>query len=226
MFAAKVVEMIEKHQISEAELAQQEGAAGPPLEVERVYIHTGKKVHNPGVTDVVFALAGGMSCRAIITHLSGEAVYGLVGDTVDLDYLRQIASVVIPSLEIMATNTAREYGEEKAGLVRFRNQFLMGAAAEIKRRLLKERAERSEVRLLEAKVEAAEQGRPCTALAVVTPDSLAAQKAVVVTEAFKQHYPSIRQVRSRSGYDGDARSRGAEAGRRIGLNPQIEGGGK
>src|SRR6516225_8607559 len=69
-FAAKVAEWIEKYQIQEAELraAGVNGTGVDPANVEicQNKLRTGKQVFNPGMTQVVSALASGMCCKTIL----------------------------------------------------------------------------------------------------------------------------------------------------------------
>jgi hypothetical protein len=164
-FAAKAAEWIEQYAIEEAELkAKDESKAFSVEDVEVVqnYLRTGKKVFNPGMTAVVNALAQGVCCQCILlprNYLgSDEVTYGIVGDQLDADYVCAIATSVVPALSYMADLEGAEHGYEKAGLVRWRNQYLSGAAIEIQRRLEQERRERScqqERQALQLRLEAA-----------------------------------------------------------------------
>ena len=215
-FAAKVAEWIEKYQIDEAELrAKQTGkdTTSEEIEVTQNVLRTGKKVFNPGMTQVVNALSQGMCCRTIMVHRNGEALYEVIGDELDANYVCQIATYVVPALQVMGRMEGAEHGEEKAGLVRWLNQYLTGAAEEILRRLIKERKDRSEARKLQS---------TCTALALVTGDSLAVIKQQAADDALKQLYPVTRTVFNRSQYNSAARERGREAGKTVGLDLQIK----
>lgn len=227
MFAAKVAEWVEKYQIEEAELrGAGGGASGAEVEVCQERVGTGKKVHNPGVTAVYAGLATAMACRLVLFHgKGGEATYGVIGDRGDAAYVVQIAATVLPLLDRMATDEGREHGEEKAGLVRWRNQYLAGAGGEIQRRLLAERAERSRAREEEARQEAA--AGACRAL-VVTGETLAVAKMAAAAAHIEKVYGKTSPVRSRAQYDGTAHERGTAAGRTVGLRVGLgarEGGG-
>lgn len=213
-FAAKVVELIEKYQIEEAELRAESGTPEPEIEVVENYLRTGKRVFNPGMTQIVNALAQGMCCRCILFHKNDEAVYGIIGDTVDADYVCQVATTVVPALRTMAALEGAEHGYEKAGLIRWTNQYLTGAAVEIKRRLESERKKRSDAKVANTV--------GSTAL-VVTGESLATIKRESVELAFKEKYPHARTTYSRMGYDGTAHQRGREAGKNVGLHVGIKG---
>lgn len=197
-FAAKAAEWVEKYQIKEAELRQgKDGSAGTPdIEVCENILHTGKRVFNPGVTQVVNGLALGMCCRVIMMHRwnedmkESEAVYGITGDVLDADYVCQVATAVVPALKLMAGLEGAEHGYEKAGLVRWSNQYLTGAGMEIRNRLEKDRKERSEVKEVEHRLtHQPAAGAPSTALTVVTGETLAVAKRAAVAEAFKVKYP-------------------------------------
>lgn len=218
-FAAKVAEWVERYQISEAELSASSGDT-PEVEVCQNTLRTGKKVFNPGMTAVVSGLAVGACCKVILLQQNGEAVYGIVGDQLDADYVCQIATTVVPSLQLMAGLEGREHGYEKAGLVRWSNQYLQGAGEEIRRRLEKDRKDRSDIKQIEHQLAVA-QGVACTAL-VVTGESIATTKRAAVEEAFRGMYPRTRKTFSRSSYDGTAQQCGREAGKRVGLNIAIE----
>jgi hypothetical protein len=218
-FAAKVAEMIEKYEIDEAELRSSTGHTTPSaddIEVCQNLLRTGKRVFNPGMTAVVSGLATGMCCRVILLHKNQEAVYGVVGDSVDADYVCQLATVVVPALQVMAKLEGAEYGYERAGLVQWTNQYLAGAGLEILRRIEADRKRRSEVKEADAKV--------CsTSLVVITGDSLAILKKQATEVAFKDMYPKTRTTRSRSEYNHSAQEAGREAGKRIGLGVPISG---
>lgn len=219
-FAAKAAELMEKYQIEEAELRVKEGKeAFTPEDVNGVqnWLRTGKKAFNPGVTQVVGALARGMCCEYILSHRGDEAVYGIVGDQIDADLVCQLATTVVPALRVMAAMEGAEHGYEKAGLIRWTNQYLMGAATEIYHRLTKDRRNRAAEKRTE------EHYHPTGALVLVTGEDIALIKTLVVGDLFKQLYPKTRKVHTRSEYIGAANERGREAGRRVGLNVCIEG---
>lgn len=224
-FAAKAAEWIEKYNIGEAELRQRSG--GDPLadeaEVCENVLRTGKRAHNPGVTALVTGLAHGMCCEVVMSSRGRgderEAVYGIIGDPLDADYVCQMATTVLPALQIMADLEGREHGHEKAGLVRWCNQYLIGAGAEVRRRLERDRKDRSDAKEAERKLLVGDTGR---ALMCVTGETIAASKRESSAEALKRLYPKVRTVISRSGYDSDARERGREAGRTVGLNLAVE----
>ena len=222
-FAAKVAEYMERYQIEEAELRAERG--GPAYSVEDVQVfentlRTGKRVFNPGITQVVNGLAQGMCCQCILIHErhngEQEAVYGIIGDSVDADYVCQVATMVVPALQMMARMEGAEHGYEKAGLVRWTNQYLTGAGQEIKHRLEAERKERSQAKQVEA-------AKSRTALTVITGDALATIKRAAVKEAFKAAYPRTKTTRSRSEYNETANECGRAAGKRVGLYVGIEG---
>jgi hypothetical protein len=215
-FAAKVAEWIEKYQISEAELNKKDGEqASPEIEVCQNVLRTGKKAHNPGITAVVNNLSIAMCCKCIMFFQEEEAVYGVVGDSLDADYVCQIALTVIPSLQMMAGFEGREHGCEKASLVRWTNQYLMGAAEEIRARIEKDRRDRAGAKQDEYKISG-------TAIMPVTGITIANIKKEVVAEAFRGMYPHIRTIHRRARPDYTARDRGREAGKRVGLNISLE----
>lgn len=226
-FAAKIAEWIEKYQIDEAELRQAGGksVAGDDVEVCENYLRTGKKVFNPGMSQVVNALAQGMCCKCIMLppHTCGntndDAAYGITGDPIDADYVCQVATVVVPALQVMAGWEGREHGYEKAGLVRWTNQYLTGAAIEIKKRLEDDRKMRAEVKRLEHML--ANAGKS-GALVCVTGESLAEVKRKAAEEAFRTKYPRTRTKYSRTEFNAEAHNAGREAGKRVGLNPTIK----
>ena len=214
-FAAKVAELVERHQIGEAELRAEGEATAEELEVVQNKLQTGKRAFNPGMTAVINALAQGMCCKIILLHEDGEAVYGVVGDSLDCDYVCQVATMAVPALQTMAKLDGAEHGYEKAGLVRWSNQYLTGAGEEILKRLEAERKARSDAKTLQHKV-------TCSALVLVTGLTLAAEKRAATEEAFKRMYPVTRTMRSKTAYNDDARRAGREAGKRVGLHVGIE----
>ena len=214
-FAAKVAELVEKYQIDVAEL---NGDKEQPEDIEvcENIFRTGKKVHNPGVAQVVSGLARGMCCRVIMMDKwydgEKEAVYGIIGEILDCDLVCQLIATVVPALQIQAKMEGAEHGYEKAGLVRWGNQYLTGAGVEIERRLNAERKDRS----------AEKVANSCTAL-VVTGESLATIKREAARTVFDKLYPKTKKVRCKSEYDHTAHERGREAGKRVGLYVGIEG---
>lgn len=228
-FAAKVAEWIEKYQIEEEELRYSGGdhnTTGPDIEVCENYLRTDKKVFNPGMTQVVNALSEGMCCKCILLNKDrpesgNEAVYGIIGDVLDADYVCQVATCVVPALQMMATLEGREHGYEKAGLIRWSNQYLTGAATEILKRLEDERKRRSELKQAEEHIKACLAGTQSQALVVVTGESLATIKRAAVAESFRGKYPKTRTQYSRTEYNHEAHSAGREAGKRVGLHPGL-----
>jgi len=109
-----------------------------------------------------------------------------------------------------------EYGYEKAGLVRWANQYLTGAGTEIQRRIESERKERADLK----KFEHLAHG---TALVLVTGESLAVQRRAAADQELKRLYPRTKNAaRSRAEYDHTANERGREAGRRVGIHRAVE----
>ncbi len=211
-FAVKCAEWIERYAIDQAELRAKHDSSAEEIEVCQNLLRTGKKVFNPGWNQVVSGLARGVCCQVILLHRSGEAVYGIVGDTLDADYVCQMATSVIPALLITANLEGIEHGYEKAGLIRWSNQYLMGAGIEIQRRLEAERKVRSDAK---------KAASTCTSL-VVTGETLAVEKRAATATVFKQMYPQTKETRSRCEYNDVAFSRGRDAGKRVGLHIGIE----
>lgn len=218
-FAAKCAQWIEEYQIEEAELrAEGAGDTATPEEIEvcEHTIWTGKRVFNPGMTAVVDGLSRGMSCQCVLMHKcnsdgESEAVYGVIGEVLDASYVCQIAITVVPALQTMGRLEGVEHGYEKAGLVRWLNQYLTGAGEEIRRRLREDRKDRSD----------AKQAVVGTGAIIVTGESLAIIKKAATEQVFKQLYPRVQKDHSQSRYDGTARERGREAGRRVGLSRVV-----
>lgn len=227
-FAAKVAEWMEQYQIEEAELRAAKGEKAAPDEVCQNILRTGKRAHNPGMTAVVAGLATGVCCRVVLDHkwsddLSGmEAIYGVVGDQMDADYVCLIATRIVPALQIMANLEGKERGHEKAALVRWGNQYLTGAGEEIRRRLERERQERSEAKAAERRTADMMRGST-TGLALITGTSLAIDKRARAEEALNQLYPRLRKTVTRAKVDPEARRLGREAGRRVGIHQEIGG---
>lgn len=218
-FAAKYAEWVERYQIDEAELRQsaRSGSVEEELGVCENILKTGKRVFNPGMTQVVQGLALGMSCKVILLERRGEAVYGIIGEPLDANYVCQVAIAVVPALKTMGMLEAAEHGCEKAEAVRWLNQYMTGAGYEIMQRLERERNERSKAKEDEAKNKAG-----CTALAIITGDTLAKEKRDATEEMFKRLYPKTRKSRSRQRYNEEAFNSGREAGKRVGLNLAIQ----
>ena len=224
-FAAKAAEWIEKYQIEEAEIRAKAGTKAFDADNVEVYqntLSTGKKVFNPGMTAVISGLATGMCCKVILLHQKDEAVYGIIGDQVDADYVCQIATTVVPALQIMARMEGAAHGYEKAGLIRWTNQYLTGAGGEIRQRIEKDRRDRSEIKQLEHEAASCRNEASSTALAVITGESIAVIKRTAVEAAFKERYPKTRTTYSRSSYDRTANECGRAAGKRVGLNVGLE----
>lgn len=219
-FASKAAALMEKYEIEEAELRVKSGAAAfsaDDVEVCQNELHTGKRVFNPGMTAVISALATGHCCRVILLNKAGEAIYGVIGDRADANYVCQVATSVVPALQISAKLEGIEHGHEKAGLVRWSNQYLIGAGIEIQRRIESERRSRSALKESQASATSS------TALITITGDMIATVKRSAVEEMFRKTYPKTRTTYSRSGFDAVAHERGREAGKQVGLHVSLEG---
>jgi hypothetical protein len=225
-FAAKVAEWIEKYQIEEAELS---GENAPSIEIVQERIETGKRVFNPGVTAIIGALSRGMSVKMIMARRKDLAVYDLVGTEIDCHFVRQISGQLVSELQIMARLEGAEHGYEKAGLIRWTNNYLDGAAGEIESRLVEDRRQRSEIKQIEHEQlsREAEGGlavkTPTSTALVITGDHLAEKKLAAAEVEFERLYPHRTKSRSRGDWDGTANSRGREAGRAIGLRLSVGG---
>ena len=224
-FAAKVAEWIERYQVDEAELRAKEGATNgsvTDIDVCQNTLRTGAKVFNPGMNQIVYQLATAMCCRVILLteYRDGEreAVYGIVGDVLDADYVCQMSVTLVPMLRMMARLEGAEHGHEKGSLVKWTNQYLTGAAYEVRCRIEQERKDRSEVKQAAAQL----ADSSCTALAVITGESIAIAKRAATEEAFTAAYPKTTTHKSRTDYDPTAQARGREAGKQVSLNLQIE----
>lgn len=218
-FAAKAAELMEQWQIEETELRMKSGGATfsvDDVEVCQNELHTGKKVFNPGMSAVICGLATGHCCRVIMFNRNGEAIYGIIGDRVDADYVCQVATSVVPALQISARLEGAEHGYEKAALIRWMNNYLNGAGIEIQNRIYRERMERSAAK----EHNAASTG---TALMIITGESIAKVKREATEEMFRKAYPKTRTVHSRTTFDSVAHERGREAGKRVGLHVGING---
>lgn len=220
-FAGKVAEWVERYQIEEAEL-RSSGDRPEQLEVCQEYYWTDKQVHNPGVTQLISGLAGGMSCKIILLNRRDQGVfrqtgYGVIGTPVDAQFVVQMVPHLLPQLVTMAKMEGMEHGYEKAGLVRWCNQYLGGAGEEIMKRLLRDRKSRSEQK---------EALNRTNALVCITGDKLAVLKTTAVAARFKEFYPRTESVKSRAEYDGTARERGKDAGASIGLGLPVTGSGR
>lgn len=218
-FAAKIAEWVEKYNIEEAELRARGDTATPEeIKVCQGTIPTGKKVFNPGVTRLVSGLATGMCCKVILTYSRNEAVYGIVGEQLDADYVCQLVPILLGQLKTMAALEGWENGYEKAGLIRWTNQYLTGAGQAIQQRLEQDRKDRSEVKQMEHSLAPAGSG----ALVCITGESIAVAKREAVAREFKRMYPKTHKTYSNAGYDNTAQERGREAGQRVGLNLGIK----
>lgn len=216
-FAAKASELMEEFNISEIELRIERGGGGfseDDIDLCQNFLRTGKKVHNPGMTQVVNCLSIAMCCKCILLHDKGEAIYGIIGDRMDADHVCQVATSVVPALQIMAKYEGVEHGREKTALTRWTNQYLTAAGIEIKRRIEEERHSRSEQKIIESS---------STALICITGDMIATVKRKTVEDAFNEAYPHTRKSRAGQGaiFDEEANVRGREAGKRIGIHAEL-----
>lgn len=220
--AAKVQELLERYQLDITDV--QTGA--PQEKVLRHDYDTGKNAVNPGELRLFAAVARGFDCKHVV--IEGRPVrYALVGFDSDCQVALALFRRIFFSLSIQATEEGRECGEEKAGLVRFRNQFLCGAAGEIEQRLREARRGRQE------------GGSPCVVpvgsdgkVLAGGPSYGQASTALVlakekpVQEAFDDIFPRscLSKARaSRSDWHSDARDAGRRAGRSIALSDSLPG---
>lgn len=213
-FAAKVSVWVEEYQISEAELRAAGNEEPSEIEVCEHILRTGKKVFNPGMSQVVYALAKGFCCQCISLKQNGEAVYGITGEVIDASYVCQLSLSVVPALQIMARLDGIEHGHEGGALIAWANQYLTGAGIEILRRLEEERKARSrEKERLTTNT--------CTGL-IVTGETLAVEKRAATERVFRQKYPTLKTTYSRSRFDEVAHEAGRAAGRDVGLRVGLE----
>lgn len=198
--------LLEKYQLDILDIE----TGAPKEEVLRHFIVTEKRVVNPGQCSLVAAIAGAFSCKVVI-HQDNPIRYALVGFDSDCQVAIAIYNRVYWALHTRATLEAQEHGEEKAGIVRFRNCFLQGAAAEIARRLRANRA----------------VGLPSSLLIGTTGGTaLVLAKEKPVQEQYDKFYPkgqTKNRPSSRSGYNHAGHEAGKRAGRDIGLHVQAGG---
>lgn len=219
-FAAKVAALMEQYQIDEMELKRESGIRDPTdVEIVQNKLKAGRRVFNPGMTAIVNGLALGMCCKVILLHephptFGTQAVYGIVGDSIDADLVCQLATTVLPALQIMSKLEGAEHGHEGASMIRWTNQYLIGAGQEIQKRIEDERKRRSAEKVATSS---------STELVPITGESLAIIKRKATEEGFKELYPKTRKIQSHAQYDPEARERGREAGRNVSLNPQVKG---
>lgn len=215
--AVKIQQLLREHQLSLVDIQ----AAEPKLreEMGEETVKTGRKVRNPGEACLAMAVAAGCDCRMITSHYPRYS-FNFLGYVSDIQVASHLFQYLRDGLTAAADREARGRGVAAAQLVRFRNNFLMGAAGEIRTRL------KAEKEAAETRPEPTAAATEVEAPAVETPApkrfSLVAIKEPEVNQFFKQMYPKTRKgsgIRVRANYS--AVEAGRRAGRTIPLRKAV-----
>ncbi len=203
--------MLEQHQLTLLDV--QAGRLNEDLTRQTVF--TGRQTKNPGETSLAAAVAAGCDCRIILTR-ERDWGYIFVGFVSDVEVAQYLFTTLRDGLVARADRDGRLAGIRAGALVRWKNSFLMGAAGEIRQRLLAQK--KSEPTRM-ATVEAAETAEP-----VVTQEqryALVEIKQPAVDRFFREQFPHTRMSYSRVRTNYSAVDAGREAGRTIPLQRGV-----
>lgn len=209
---AKVQELLERYQLSMFDVEKQEIKDEMGVKV----YDTGRKNANPGEISLAAAVATGYDCKLVIEKYPSSR-YVFLGYQSDTEVAEYVFTYLFRTLANMAENEGRKCGAFKQKLVRYRNNFLMGAAGVIRQRMINDKKVRQNVPTQSPTVETKEPSQP-----KVAGTSLALLKQPKVEEFVKQKYARlVSRPESKVRYNANAIDAGRKAGASIELRKGI-----
>lgn len=206
--AAKVQELLEKYQLSILDVK------GRTLHeaMGRTAVRTGRKTRNPGECSLAMAVGAGYDCQVVSDH-EPEYTYHFLGYESDAEVARYVFIYLRDALTALADEQGRKAGASKAKLVRWKNNFLLGAAGEIRRRMLEERDARHR----------REDSSPVPAEPTkATGTALVRIKQPAVAAYVRKQYPRLYKSKIRVKNNYNALEAGRETGRTIPIRKAVE----
>lgn len=237
--------LLEKYQLSMVDVASKTLNE----DMVRKILDSGRSVRNPGECCLAQAIADGCDVELVVSHLPNYS-YNFVGFTSDVEVACYLFESLRDGLTKRATSEGQDNNVRGPQLVRWRNNFLMGAASEIRRRLHQAKQERQ--REFEAAVAAQEaanvaqeasvaahiQTEPTTTASVqaeaevdepesvpqttVSPRALVEIKKPQVQSFLKKTYPKLEKSSSiKVRSNRSALNLGRKAGREVPIRPGV-----
>lgn len=206
--AAKVQELLERYQISMYDIESQTLKD----EMGRSTYDTGRKNSNPGEISLASAVATGYDCKLVISG----AKYTFLGYSSDAEIAEYVFTYLLRTLKSMAESSGRAAGVYKQKMIRYRNNFLIGAAGVIRKRMLDDKVIRSS----ESTIINDEQPAVATK---VTSTALAFIKKPKVDEYVKSQYKRLyERPASKVKYNINAIDAGRKAGATVQIRKAVE----
>lgn len=135
---AKVQELLERYQLTLFDVKTQTIQE----DMNKVSVDTGRKNSNPGELQLANAIAVGFDCKLVIEKMYNTH-FTFLGYASDTEVAEYTYSYLVRRLTDMGEVAGRSAGAYKQKLFRYRNNFLIGAASEIRRRMLEEKKQRT-----------------------------------------------------------------------------------
>jgi hypothetical protein len=176
----KASQLLQEHQLSLVEIEE----SGPKLNeaLGETVVNTRRRRRNPGESLLTSAVAAGCDCRVIFTYQDRNYCYAFIGYQSDIEVAKYLFEYLRDGLTAEADRQARAQGLSKSALVRYRNNFLMAASGEIRKRLKAEKE----------KADAEETAAPAEQPGQTTKQfSLVAIKAPEVEKFLHQAHPKL-----------------------------------
>ena len=201
-------------------------------------LDSGRSVRNPGECCLAQAIADGCDVKLVVSY-SPNYTYNFLGFTTDVEIATYLFESLRDGLSKRATLEGKMAGVQKAQLVRWRNNFLMGAAGEIRRRLQQAKEQRQRDFEVAAAAELTPEfkeaadieaetpitaGVPLSKVSgeTISPRALVEIKQPQVQNFVKSHYSKLSKssgMKVRSNYS--ALDRGRQAGREIPIRQGV-----
>lgn len=215
---SKIQELLERYQISMLDVEKQELKD----DMIRHNYDTGRQRINPGEQSLASAVAAGYDCKLVIepgsSYYNTNAKYVFLGYQTDVEIAQYCFTYLLRVLTTMANNSGASNGAFKQKLVRYRNNFLMGAAGVIRQRMLADKEARNNpVTPDTASLANVPTVKPNTGAA------LTLIKKPKVEEFVKTQYNRlVNRPESKVRYNANALEEGRKAGRVVELRKAIE----
>lgn len=129
---AKVQELLCRYQITMMDVETQEIKDN----MGRADYDTNRKNSNPGEVSLASAVAIGYDCKLVIDRNGPCIKYVFLGYNSDVEISEYTFTYLLRTLTAWANNQGRDSGFYKQKLVRYRNNYLIGAAGTIRKRMI------------------------------------------------------------------------------------------
>lgn len=202
---AKVEELLHRYQLTMLDVEKKELKDT----LDRFDYSTNKKNTNPGETSIASAVAAGYDCKLVIDKCADNTKFVFLGYKTDVEIAQYVFTYLLRRLTEMANHSGTINGATKQKLVRYRNNFLMGAAGIIRNRLISEKNK-------ETPIEQKENN-------VITTTSLCLIKKPKVEEYVNSQYKNLYfRPAPKVKYNVNALEEGRKAGQNIPLRKGVD----